>query len=135
MDEAISSITKNKQPFSILSKLVQVYFNQTISEQNVKELNGGYCNAIYEISFPDKDISPVILKIAPDPKTEMMQYEEGLLQTEVEVLKLVEKKTSIKAPKILFYDTSCSLCNAPFFFMTKIPGQTANTLQKQTISV
>lgn len=135
MDEAISSITKNKQPFSILSKLVQTYFNQTISEQNVKELNGGYCNAIYEIAFENTQLPPVILKIAPTPQTEMMQYEEGLLQTEVEVLKLIEDKTSIKAPKVLFYDTSCTLCNAPFFFMTKIPGQTVNTLPKQVASL
>lgn len=149
VNKAVSSITKNKQSSSTLISIVKYAFDLSISEKNITELGDGYCNAIYEISFDSSqricteeknpiDASSVILKIAPAPSIEMMTYEENLLKTEIEVIQLLNKVSSsssqevtLKIPKLLFYDSSCTLCNAPYFFMTKIEGKTISNLPRQ----
>ena len=131
MNDYISAATKNKQSSQVLIAIAEKAFNVHLTSENFTELNGGYCNVIYKISLPQ----PAILKIAPSPNIELMSYEKNLLQTEVSVLRLVEKQTSIRCPHVLFYDDSCSLCNAPYFIMSIIAGDTLSTLPKPSANL
>ena len=148
MGNSINSITKNKQTNNSLSLITKTVFDCKISEENITELGDGYCNAIYKINFTtpiqiqNLKTASAIIKIAPSPSVEMMTYEKDLLKTEVETLQLLSTVHisepdyfNFKIPQVLYYDTSCTICNAPYFFMTQIPGNTLSTLPRQSIDL
>jgi aminoglycoside phosphotransferase (APT) family kinase protein len=123
-------LTKNTQSKSKLMKLIQCAFPQKKLE-NLQELTEGYFNMAYEASFQDGFKS--ILKIAPSPNVEVMTYEQDIMKTEVHTMQLIAQKTKVPVPKIQFYDSSCTLCNAPYFFMEKIEGKSFSS-QKSFMS-
>lgn len=118
----MSAVTKNRQSFETIQKMVEKAFGEVIvAEDKVKELEGGYCNIVYEIILDQE--RQYILKIAPASNVLMMRYEKDLLKTEVTILKLMEDMTDIPVPKVLYCDDSCKVCNSPYFFMTKVEGE------------
>ncbi len=86
----------------------------------LRELKDGWFNAVYEATLADE--RRVILKIAPPPRAEVMRYEHGLMATEVATLRLVRANPAIPVPAVLHHDTSGALCDSPWFFMEKMPG-------------
>lgn len=113
-------LTKNMQSKSTLTKLIQHAFPERKLE-NLHELTEGYFNIAYEVSFHDGAKS--ILKIAPHPKVTVMTYEQNIMEAEVRSMQLVAQKTKVPLPRIEFYDPSCQLCSAPYFFMEKLKGK------------
>ena len=112
--------TKNIQSKATLTKLVQHAFPKRRLEQ-LQELTEGYFNIAYEASFYDGTTS--ILKIAPHPGVAVMTYEQNIMETEVRSMQLVTEQTKVPLPEVEFYDSSCTLCSAPYFFMKKIKGE------------
>ncbi len=70
-----------------------------------------------------------MLKIAPHPDTPVMAYEKNLMETEVSCMRLVAEKASVPLPKVQYSDFSCTICNAPYFFMEKINGKSLSPQQ------
>lgn len=85
----------------------------------------------YLILFKDKE---VILKIAPSPETIIMTYENNIIEAEVLGLTLVSKKSKVLGPKVLFYDTSRELCDAPYFFMEVLSGRSFYQIKTESMS-
>ena len=117
----MESATKNKQTNEEIIKMVHKAFGNNLSSKDitVKELTEGFFNVAYEVVLPGK---AVILKIAPPIASNIMTYEHNMMQAEVTALRLVREKTSVPVPEILYYDASNSICNAEYFFMDKLEG-------------
>ena len=86
----------------------------------LRELKDGWFNAAYEATLADE--RRVILKIAPPPGAEVMRYERGLMATEVATMRRVHAELAIPVPAVLHHDESGVLCDSPWFFMEKVPG-------------
>lgn len=117
-------VTKNIQGESALTKLIEHAFPERKLE-SLMELTEGYFNIAYEVSFQDGAKS--ILKIAPHPKVTVMTYEQNIMEAEVCSMQLVAKKTKVPVPEVEFYDSSCTRCSAPYFFMKKINGKSLSS--------
>lgn len=117
-------ITKNIQSKETLVNLIQYAFPERKLE-DLRELTEGYFNIAYEVSFHDGATS--ILKIAPHPKVTVMAHEQNIMEAEVCSMQLVTQKTKVPLPKIEFYDPSCQLCSAPYFFMEKLEGSSLSS--------
>lgn len=119
----MESKTKNKQSIETLQEMVSRAFKGLKildKEDSVIELKEGYFNVAYCIKLEDG--KEVILKVAPPRDAEIMSYENNIMMTEVETMKLVKEKTDVPIPYIYYYDDSKTICNAEYFFMEKIEG-------------
>jgi len=90
-------------------------------EDAMLELKDGWFNASYCVRLTNG--REVILKIAPPKDAEVMLYEKQLMTTEVATMRLVRQNPAIPVPKIYFYDNAHDLCDADYFFMEKIDGE------------
>lgn len=93
----------------------------------IRELTEGYFNVAYLIRLDDD--SETVLKIAPVSDVKVMTYEKNIMQTEVTVMNLLSCHKDIPSPKVLYSDNSCFVCNAPYFFMEKLGGNSLDTIQ------
>lgn len=126
----MESATKNKQSDRVILLMVQKAFGNAFNpeEVTIKELTEGFFNVAYEVILPDQT---VILKIAPPTNAKVMSYEHNIMKAEVEALRLVGAKTSVPVPRVLYYDDSHSICEADYFFMDKIEGESYFQLKNQ----
>ena len=122
----MESLTKTKRSNAIIKEMVQKFFPSDVMT-NIRELTEGYFNVAYEIEL-NHDKS-VILKIAPDRNIRVMEYEENMMQSEVNAMQTISGHAGIKAPKVLGADFSCTVCNAPYFFMEKLNGKSLNSVK------
>ncbi len=126
----MESQTKTKQSKETIEKMVKKIFPSS-AMTDYKELTEGYFNVAYEVQLNgDTD---VILKIAPDNNMRVMTNEKNIMLNEVTTMQTVSKYDGIKAPKVLGSDFSCTICNAPYFFMEKLTGKSLNSI-KDTLS-
>ncbi len=118
----MESLTKNKKSNEEIFTMLQKAFgdNLALEEVQIKELTGGFFNVAYEVIMRGR---AVILKIAPPSDVKVMSYEHNMMKAEAEAMQLVYEKTSVPVPKVLYYDASHSVCNADYFFMEKIEGE------------
>ncbi len=123
-------LTKNIQNKTTLTKLIEHAFPERKLE-SLHELTEGYFNIAYEVSFQSGAKS--ILKIAPHPEVTVMTYEQNIMEAEVRAMHLVAEKTNVPLPEVEFYDASCTICNAPYFFMKKLVGKSLST-QKSSLT-
>ena len=93
---------------------------------DIRELSEGYFNAAYALTLSDG--REVILKVAPQPGARIMSYEKNIMAAEVEAMRLVRAHTEAPVAEVLFYDAACQICPSPYFFMTKLPGDSLNAL-------
>lgn len=117
----MESATKNKQTKQDIVKMVKKAFGNDLNENEIeiKELTEGFYNVAYEVVLPD---CAVILKIAPPTSAKILSYEKNIMKAEVDGLRLVEKMTKVPVPKVLFYDDTKQICDAEYFFMEKLEG-------------
>lgn len=113
------AITKNRQSEETISRMaLKAFPDKQISE--IKELTEGMCNVTYDITFDDG--IETILKIAAPDRKGNTSNEIGLMQAEINAMKLVSEKCSFKVADIYFYDTSNTICSGSYFFMEKLKG-------------
>ncbi len=124
----MESATKNKQSKDIIVKMVQKAFQNSLrpDELKIRELSEGFFNVAYEVAMPERTI---ILKIAPPMRSQIMSYEKNIMIAEVEGLRLAKEKAKIPVPEVFYYDSSRSLCDADYFFMEKLDGESLYTLK------
>lgn len=112
------SFSKNYQDETTIRKMFECTFNKDSSNILISGIEGGMKNAVYLIQ---DDENKYVLKIAPKNQNLMLTFERNTMWWEIEMLKLMQIN-DIPAPKLLNYDDSCNLCDAPYFFMTYIDG-------------
>lgn len=126
----MESQTKNAQSRAQIAAMVARAFDgMTLveGESAVRELKDGWFNAAYLMRLEGG--RETVLKIAPPPGAEVMQYEKNIMLTEVDSMRLVGKNPDIPVPDIYFFDQSRELCNSDYFFMQKMDGDTLEQLK------
>jgi aminoglycoside phosphotransferase (APT) family kinase protein len=81
----------------------------------ISNIHGGEIAAVYEIAFLNAAQPPLVLKVYPDALHWKMQKE-------VTVVRLIQDRLSVPAPRILFADDSKRLLGLNFIVMTKLEG-------------
>ena len=118
------SITKNNIDKSIILQMINKAFPTELVKEII-ELTEGFFNIAFKIVLEDKNI---ILKVAPPVDTEVMTYEENIMWSEVNAMKMIAEKTSIPVPKILYYDNSHTICESEYFFMEMLQGSSFSSV-------
>jgi len=118
------SLTKNKKSKEELNRLIQKAFPNECT-QDIIELKEGFFNVAYQIIF--KSGLNTILKIAPPVDIEIMTYEKNIMFSEVDSMKMIQSKTKAPVAKIIFYDSSHSLCDSDYFFMEMLEGRSLSS--------
>ena len=85
---------------------------------NVVELKDGMYNTAYRLDL-DK---PYVLKVAPPDDVPVLRYEKGIFRSEVEVMRLVEARTTIPVPHIYAYDPSRDIIACDYYVMDFVEG-------------
>jgi aminoglycoside phosphotransferase (APT) family kinase protein len=120
----MNSITKNtKTRAQIEAMAARAFAGMALdpSADAVREITDGWFNATYRIRLADG--RGVMLKIAPPRHIAVMAYEQNIMATEVATMRLVRSTPTIPVPAIYAFDDSHELCDAPYFFMEQIDGE------------
>jgi len=120
-----SSSVKNYQNNYIIKKMYEKSFGKKVSGLQISILSGGMKNAVYLL---EDNSQKVVLKIAPKDENKMITVDRNILWWEAKMLQLMEQ-ISFPAPRLLYYDDSCELCESPYIFMSFIDGE--NYLEKK----
>lgn len=125
----MQSLTKNPQTHEQIARLVAHAFPGTsvAAGQAITELKEGWFNAAYRVRLEDG--RTVVLKIAPPPGADVMQYERRIMHTEVAAMRRVQGLSGVPVPEIYAFDDTLTLCDAPYFFMACVDGQTLDQLE------
>lgn len=121
----MNSQTKNKQTQEILNQMTIKAFPE-LTINNIYELKEGFFNVAYLIILSDS--REVILKIAPTQNSLIMTHEKNIMYSEVESMRLVAKSLNVPVAKILYYDNSHTICDADYFFMEKLEGDSFHSV-------
>ncbi len=120
------SITKSIVPMEVIYAMVKKAFG--CEPKEVVELTEGFFNVAYRIELEQ---GSVILKIAPAPDVDILTYEKNIMWTEVDVMRMVKRKTKVPVPEILFYDDSRTVCDRSWFFMEFLPGRSFSSCMEE----
>ena len=115
----MDAVSKFWQPEATLKQMTERALGEQLHSFIAKPLDGGFCNAVYLITANDKEM---VLKIAPHENIEMLSDEKNLLLNEAQMLAFINERLSIPIPRVLLHDTSCTICESPYLFITKIDG-------------
>ncbi len=121
----MQSKTKTYLDFNKLNEISQNAFCEDLADY--KELTDGWFNSAYKIETR-KGIKAVI-KIAPPKDVLVMGYEKDIMNSEVEVMKLVAEKTNVPVPKIYKYDRSKRIIDQEYFIMEMLEGRPYNLVK------
>lgn len=94
----------------------------------MKELTDGWANAAYLVALVDG--TEMIVKAAPEQETSMMRYEQGLMRTEAETMRLVGTAGTIPVPRILAYDDTLRVVPYEYMVMEKLDGAPYNKVKE-----
>jgi aminoglycoside phosphotransferase (APT) family kinase protein len=120
----MESITKYRQSPQTLRRMIERAYGPELvpaGDDFAAELGHGWFNVAYLLRLADD--REVVMKIAPPPGIEVMTYETDMLAGEVAAIRLIEQATSVPVPHVDHYDPSCELIAAPWFVMTRVPGE------------
>ncbi len=124
----MNSITKRKLSFEEIQDLARQVFGEEIYVKSHTDLADGWYNSAYLIVL--SDMRQVILKISPPSNVKNLTYEKNIMDTEVEVLRLIKNIGTIPVPEVLYYDNSKRILDSEYFFMEKIDGVPYNNIKE-----
>ena len=104
-------------------------FGRHASLLNFSELTDGFFNAAYLLELANS--MKYVLKVAPPDDIRVLRYEKGIMQAEVEAIRLVRQHTQVPAPEIFAYDRSRQIIGCDYFVMSFLPGVPLNKLRKE----
>ena len=113
-------ITKTPLDFAAAQKIIHHHFGTHNPLSGFAELTDGMYNSAYLLELGDG--LKLVLKVAPPAAVRVLRYEQNIMQTEVEVLRLVSQHTEMPVPHVLCYDTSHSLIQNNYYLMDFVPG-------------
>lgn len=130
----MQSLSKIRIADAVLDQIVRQHFEENLTIIHAEELKEGYFNTAYRLDLSNG--LKYVVKIAPPDSVPILTYERGILQTEVEAIRLARQKTEMPAPAIFVYDTSRQLVPSAYCLMQFLPGtplhKLRNALDPQT---
>ena len=122
------TVTKNRQTNDTVLRMAKAAFpNKRV--MGIKELDDGFCNVTYDISFDDGSES--ILKISAADRSGNTSNEINLMSAEVEAMKLICDRHAAHVAEVQYYDTTREICSSDYFFMEKIQGDNYHAVKGQ----
>lgn len=115
----IKQSVKNYQDEETIKSMYKKSFKKDANNITISKLSGGMKNAVYLVN---DDSKKVVLKIAPQDESKMIYADRDIIWWETEMLKKMEN-IKFPSPKLLYYDDSLEVCNAPYFFMSFLDGK------------
>jgi aminoglycoside phosphotransferase (APT) family kinase protein len=122
-------VTKTPVSQDAAQKIIHNHFGAHSQINTFKELTDGMFNSAYLIEFNDG--LKQVLKVAPRHEVRVLRYEKNIMQTEVEVLRLVKTRTDMPVPSVTLYDTSRRLIDNDYYLMDFVPGIAFHKLRGQ----
>ncbi len=122
----MESLTKNRQDKETLGRMAAKFF-APLMMTDCEELTEGYFNVAYKLCLSNG--REVILKVAPPAGARIMTCEKNIMRSEVQAMEKVSAVEGIPAPKVLGFDESCQICEAPYFFMEVLSGRSLSTVK------
>jgi aminoglycoside phosphotransferase (APT) family kinase protein len=117
----MESVTKTLVPDKKIQVLLRKRFGETAVLLSAEEMKEGFFNACYKLSLSGCGHDALVLKTGVETGKYVLTYEQGLMQTEVEVYKILEK-TEIPVPRVIAADFSRQDINCDYFFMEHLSG-------------
>jgi aminoglycoside phosphotransferase (APT) family kinase protein len=122
----VGSISKTPVGVDVAAAIVEDAFIG-VSLVKLTELTEGWFNAAYVMTLSDG--RRCVLKVAPPPDIAVLTYERDIMTTEVAALDLVRERTTVPAPRVLWFDTSCRRLPSPLFVMEHCAGELLSALR------
>ena len=123
MDNTIKPVLNESQ----LKDIVTFVFGADTGEFTATELKDGFFNSAYAITLGQG--KRYVLKLAPLDHSGFMRYERNMMQTEVDVLRLLREKTDVPVPQVYAYETVSPVYDGSFFVMDFIEGDPYNKVK------
>ncbi len=132
----VNSASKFHQEEAVLRTMTERALGRPVTGFMARELGGGMSSAVYLVEANiQKDCDgtgvKMVLKIAADPSVTLMRQEKDCIINEANMLRLLEEGTDIPAPGLIYLDTTCEICNAPYFFMSFLEGTPLMTMAER----
>lgn len=127
-ETVVNSSSKYHQTQAVIKNMTERALGKSIINFYLKELGGGMSNAVY---FVEADCMKMVLKIAADPSVILMRHEKNSILNEANMLKVLNERTNIPAPKLIYLDTTGQVCDAPYFFMSFMEGAPLMTMTEK----
>jgi hypothetical protein len=90
-------------------------------------LCSGY-NAAYLLTT---EHGPCVLKLAPKPSVRVLRHENNIIDAEVRALNILSRvQAPLRTPKVLAFDQSCTIAEAPYAILEFIPGEILDPCRK-----
>jgi aminoglycoside phosphotransferase (APT) family kinase protein len=115
------SVSKRNIDVATARQIVTVAFGAHAAIRRYDDLRDGYFNAAYQIDLADG--RRAVLKVAPPPDVRVLRYEQGILGSEVQMLRLVAQHTSVPVPEVYYHDGSHAIIDSEYFLMSFVTGQ------------
>ncbi|ANY69249.1 hypothetical protein BBD42_24280 [Paenibacillus sp. BIHB 4019] len=109
-----------------LGQIAQHHFGRELAHS--RELTDGWANTAYQLTLEDGFQS--VIKVAPTAVGALMRYEQEMMKTEVEVMRLVSQDRRIPVPEVYAYDQSRSLVPTDYFIMQWLEGEPYNKVKE-----
>ncbi|WP_028049543.1 phosphotransferase family protein [Cellulomonas sp. URHD0024] len=127
MPAVTESVTKNRQPVTVLQAMLTRALGPDAVVDDATEITHGWFNVVYLVRL--RTGRTVVLKIAPPGAVDVLTYERDMLATEVHALRLVRERTDVPVPEVLFVDETRELCDADWFVMSFVDGENLSLLR------
>ncbi|WP_338551404.1 aminoglycoside phosphotransferase family protein [Paenibacillus sp. KS-LC4] len=109
-----------------LAQIAQHHFGRELAHS--RELTDGWANTAYELTLKDGIRS--VIKVAPTAVGALMRYEQDMMNTEVEVMRLVSRDHRLPVPEVYAYDQSRLLVPTDYFVMQRLEGEPYNKVKE-----
>ena len=115
----MKSVTK----YQVTTEQINAVFNAAgIGEvTDVMEISDGWYNSIFSAIAADG--KKYVLKLAPPKEARVLSYEKNIMASEIRFYGLLNEKTTIKTPKIVFTDFSEKVIPTAYFIMEFLDGE------------
>ncbi|KAF8600308.1 kinase-like protein [Ceratobasidium sp. AG-I] len=124
----IISITKTRLATPQIQAILTKFYGDAPKRLDVHEFTSGCYNAAYLLTT---EHGQCVLKVAPRPSIKVLRYEDNILDAEIRVLNILSRTNApIKTPKVLIFDQSCSIVEAPYAIIEYIPGENLDKVRK-----
>ncbi len=125
------NVTKNRLEKQQIIEIVKNAFGKETEVDNCTELTDGFCNTAYRIGTSDG--RKAVLKVAPRKEITMMSCEQGMMQTEVNAMRLARQSGIFGVPEVYAFEENAALCDSLCFLMECLEGESyAAARQKMT---
>jgi aminoglycoside phosphotransferase (APT) family kinase protein len=122
----MDSLTKRRMSEDELDAVVREGFGAAAQMTAWAELPEGTYNAAYTVTLTDPDLE-LVLKVAPDPRVELLTYEVDLMRTEAEFYRSAGA-VGVPVPEVVLSDFTRRLVETDYIFLARLPGTPLNTV-------